>query len=347
MRPETWRSANPDLFFLDGDEPEALAAYLVRRGVIEPDEELSSVTKAGDGNMNCAVRVVTGRQRFIVKQSRPWVEKYPQFAAPGDRALREMEFYQVTSQSGRLARAMPGLRDADADARLIILEDLGSGADYTDLHGGATFAESDVDALADYPSELHGTRFVLPPGHGLANREMRSLNSQHIFRIPLDTENGLDLDHVIPGLHRVAEVWKRDRTYVTRVHQLESVYLADGPCLLHGDFFPGSFLRTDSGPKVIDPEFCYLGRPEFDGAVLIAHLLLAGQDPAIVQRFRDRYRRPGNHRESVMLQLAGVEIMRRLIGYAQLPLKHGLDRRSELLELSGLLVGDPERALNA
>ena len=43
-----------------------------------------------------------------------------------------------------------------------------------------------------------------------------------------------------------------------------------------------------------------------------------------------------------MLQLAGVEIMRRLIGYAQLPVGYGLNRKRELLELSRSLVLEPQ-----
>ena len=39
-----------------------------------------SAVRAGDGNMNCTVRVTTGTGTLIVKQSRPWVEKYPRFA---------------------------------------------------------------------------------------------------------------------------------------------------------------------------------------------------------------------------------------------------------------------------
>ena len=37
-------------------------------------------------------------------------------------------------------------------------------------------------------------------------------------------------------------------------------------------------------------------------------------------------------------QIAGVEIMRRLIGVAQLPLGYGIDKKRELLELSQKLV---------
>lgn len=46
------------------------------------DEVVEGVEREGEGNMNCVVRVMTSRRSFILKQSRPWVEKYPGFAAP-------------------------------------------------------------------------------------------------------------------------------------------------------------------------------------------------------------------------------------------------------------------------
>ena len=51
----------------------------------------------------------------------------------------------------------------------------------------------------------------------------------------------------------------------------------EGPSLIHGDLFPGSLLQTGSGElRIIDPEFCFCGDPEFDIGVFYAHLLLSG-----------------------------------------------------------------------
>jgi 5-methylthioribose kinase len=38
--------------------------------------------------MNCVLRIETARS-FIIKQSRGYVEKYPQIAAPAERVLTE------------------------------------------------------------------------------------------------------------------------------------------------------------------------------------------------------------------------------------------------------------------
>ena len=88
---------------------------------------------------------------------------------------------------------------------------------------------------------------------------------------------------------------------------------------------------------MIDPEFCFLGEPAFDLGVLLAHLHLSDESARLRERAIDAYR--GSERTQTLARaFAGVEIMRRLIGVAQLPLSHGLDEKRELLELSRKLV---------
>jgi 5-methylthioribose kinase len=50
--------------------------------------------------------------------------------------------------------------------------------------------------------------------------------------------------------------------------------------------------------------------------------------------------------DRLVLGFAGVEIMRRLIGVAQLPLPYGLDVKSRLLALSAHLVLARDRSLD-
>jgi 5-methylthioribose kinase len=46
---------------------------------------------------------------------------------------------------------------------------------------------------------------------------------------------------------------------------------------------------------------------------------------------------------ALVARYAGVEIMRRLIGVAQLPIAFGIDRKRALLNLSRRLVVEPDR----
>jgi 5-methylthioribose kinase len=111
-----------------------------------------------------------------------------------------------------------------------------------------------------------------------------------------------------------------------------------GSCLIHGDYFPGSWLKTRDQVYVIDPEFCFFGPPEFDLGMMMGHLYLAGVFTELIASVYNLYTAAASINLSLALQFAGVEIMRRLIGVAQLPLRYDLPEKRRLLELSRRLV---------
>lgn len=289
--------------------------------------------KAGEGNMNLVVRAVTTRRSFILKQSRPWVEKYPSIEAPGDRMLVEVAFYQAVSDHPAVADRMPAIFAVDEGSRSAILEDLGTASDCTDLYATGRL---DPQPLATWLSELHDVQVPDPLREGLRNREMRKLNHAHIFDLPMTGAHGMDLDEVTPGLQALADEFRvraglRDITSV-----LGNLYLSDGETLLHGDFYPGSWLRTGDGVKVIDPEFGFLGAREFDLGVFVAHLHMSGHSSDECSRALKAYTRPFDR--ELVDRFAGVEIMRRLIGVAQLPLVRTLAEKKELLSRAERLM---------
>lgn len=337
-RLESLQRDHPDLYFISANDPEGLEGYLRQRGLFVTGERLAMVLPAGDGNMNCTLRVKTNRQSVIVKQSRPWVEKYATIDAPWDRILSEARFYLLVSPEQTVAERMPKLLHLDADARIMVVEDLGVAADYTSLYGKNVLSTGEAATLATWLSELHAIKFQKSARQSLENRAMRELNHEHLFRVPLDPNNGLAVDQVTPGLSEAANQLCEDRAYVEAVHQLGKRYLADGPVLLHGDFFPGSWLEHPTGPRIIDPEFAHFGDPEFDLGVLLAHLYLARQPEPIHEAVVGTYRPPGGFNVRRALQYAGVEVMRRLIGVAQLGLQHDLRGKQTLLHLSRELV---------
>ena len=98
---------------------------------------------------------------------------------------------------------------------------------------------------------------------------------------------------------------------------------------MHGDFYPGSWLEVASGIKIIDPEFGGLGDAEFDLGVFLAHLDLTKQDPKVAQLVQATYNLPLDG--DLVQQYRGVELLRRLIGIAQLPVTLSLDEKKSLL----------------
>jgi 5-methylthioribose kinase len=335
---DEFQRQHPEAFFLDASDAPGLAAYLRGRGWLGADEQLIGAAKAGAGNMNYTLRVRTPARSFILKQARPWVEKYPQIAAPWERALIEGRFYEVVSAERRLAAMMPKLLGLDSKSRIIALEDLGEAQDFTTLYQGAELDGALLDELATYLTRLHRGFISAAFKSDFANRAMRLLNHLHIFDFPLREDNGLDLETFTPGLHKAAQALKRNESYVSVVREMGELYLSDGEALLHGDFFPGSWLKTASGVRVIDPEFCFYGPPEFDLGVMVAHLYLTRQKAGLIEQLLESYQPSLPLKPPLVWRFAGVEIMRRLIGVAQLPLNSSLERKAELLRLSGELV---------
>ena len=103
-----------------------------------------------------------------------------------------------------------------------------------------------------------------------------------------------------------------------------------GDVLLHGDFYPGSWLRHGDGVRVIDPEFGFIGAAEFDLGGLRAHLAFIGVSEAKLDAALAGY--PGEVDAGLVRGFAGVERLRRLLGVAQLPLDADLERKAGWVE---------------
>ncbi len=322
---------------LDITQPHLLEDYLKSKNWLKEHEQVLILEKPGEGNMNYTLRVRTHDRTLIVKQARPYVEKYPEIAAPADRAVIEGRFYEKIQPFASLNELMPQLIGMDAAMNILVLEDLGAASDYTFLYGaGQTLSMADAEALSHYLSMLHRLTWQETIDETFANRTMRALNHEHIFNYPLMDDNGLNLDAVTNGLQPISMAYKVDKKLKQRVKELGMVYLSDGRCLLHGDFYPGSWLKTANGIRVIDPEFCFYGPPEFDLGVMAAHLMLAKQSNDTIRKVYQAYGEVKN--PPLVDQFTGVEIMRRLIGLAQLPLSLSLLDKEELLETAYDLI---------
>lgn len=310
----------------------SLQAYLRRREWIEDEESVTDASRAGEGNMNRTVRVTTDRRSLILKQSLPYCAKFPDIPAPIERIETEVGFYAIAHRSSELAAVMPRILGFAPEDHLACIEDLGEGRDLLSLYGDDALRDGELETLCRLARALHAMPLAPEESEALDNRAMRILNHEHIFDLPLRKENGLDLDSITPGLQEIAEEAKRDARFVRGVADFGQLYLSStGPSLLHGDYYPGSFLRTAKGLAIIDPEFAFPGPPEFDLSVLVAHLIFAGGDPP--QIVDDVARAYGAHVDTPLLKgFAAAELMRRTLGVSQLPLLFGLKGKRELIE---------------
>jgi 5-methylthioribose kinase len=330
-------------WLLDISDRAGVERYLAGRGLVVAGDQPIAIAPAGAGNMNLALRITSASGRsFVVKQGRPWVEKYPQIPAPFERTLVEAAFYAEVERDPRVSGLMPAVLHVDADNHILVLEDAGSLGDFTPIYSGAAMPAGALTQLIEWLGLLGEMTPRADRRDIFANRAMRALNHEHMFSFPLRDHNGLDLDGITPGLGAAARQLAGDRIYVSAVAALGRRYVADGDTLVHGDYFPGSWLRSDDGVRIIDPEFCFLGDREFDYGILVAHLMLAECDAATntyVTGALDARRLNAG----LIAGYAGVEIMRRLIGVAQLPIAFELDRKQTLLDLSRRLVLEPQK----
>jgi len=311
----------------------SLESYLKGQTWLQLNESIKAIEIPGDGNMNFTIRIKTSDRSFIIKQSRNYVEKYPQVPAPEERALREAEFYQMVAEHESLSRQMPQLKGVDKANHVLNLEDLGDGVDYTFLYQkGNSISDSDLEQIMSFIAELHRNVNTKTTQTRLPNVEMRKLNHEHIFIYPYLDNNGLDLDDILPGLKAVGKSFKQDENLKRKVEVLGERYLKDGNTLLHGDYFPGSWLKTGGGIKIIDPEFCFFGEVEFEIGVTLAHLKLADQPETLIKKALGYYKEHSAIDESLCRQFMAVEILRRILGLAQLPLSINLNKRESLLE---------------
>lgn len=349
MQRDAARSAYPGFPFLWADEPAGVEALLRSRGWLAADETLVDVAPAGAGNMNLTLRVATSRRKLVVKQARPWVEKYPAIAAPWERATFERRFYEQVQSLPDVAGRMPGLLGADQAAAVVLLEYCADASDLTTLYAGDRLTAAELTTLGEYLAALHrGTQGV--SAGAWANQAMRDLNYLHLFVVPLDEQNGLDLAALDPELPAAARELRADEAYCRTAAEVGQRYLAAGNCLVHGDYFPGSWLRTAAGIRIIDPEFGFAGPTEWDLGCAWANFELAQQPAETFPALLTCYRQALASSETRLptdfgwiARFAGIEIMRRIIGVAQLPLPAQPGLRPRLLARSReLLLSPPE-----
>ena len=124
---------------------------------------------------------------------------------------------------------------------------------------------------------------------------------------------------------------------------LGKVYLSTGETLLHGDYYPGSWLENNGQTYIIDPEFGFHGVKEFDLGVFIAHLMLSSQPQKNLTRMISGYGKRSDFDEGLAVSFAGIEILRRLMGVAQLPLSADLSTKTSLIEKGKNMVLHPDR----
>ncbi|MFT4567785.1 MAG: 5-methylthioribose kinase [Saprospiraceae bacterium] len=313
-------------------DSETLQEYLTTLNWLHSGETISRLSSPGEGNMNIVIRVHTNQRTFILKQSRSYVRKYPDVDAPIQRIDTEYQWYKAVDSDGAVP-FLPNVIQYSKENNLLMIEDIGESKDLSLLYGQREISTEILAQLVSALSAIHEShiREEFP-----TNLPLRQLNHQHIFVLPFMEDNGFQLDDIQEGLQALSLPYKQDEALKSSISDLGQQYLSKGDTLLHGDYYPGSWIKTKDEVYVIDPEFSFVGFAEFDLGVMAAHLILISSDESYIPMICEMY--DGNCNYNLVQQYAGIEIMRRLIGLAQLPLVRNLQEKSQLLQLAKDLI---------
>ena len=309
-----------------------LTLLLNKYNLLFDDEVLLKISKAGDGNMNIVLRVKSNKRSFIFKQSRPYVQKFKEIQAPIERINVEYNFYKSINQI-ESQRNFPKIIGYVKDHFFMMLEDLGISDDFLDIYIKRKINKTSIIKLTRILKDIHLCNY--DDSYPL-NNELKKLNHQHIFVLPFMKNNGFSLNSVQPGLEILANTFINKENLKNKSLVIGEKYLKKGKTLLHGDFYPGSWMQNDNKIFVIDPEFSFVGDLEFDLGVFIAHIIIATQNEKYLNDIISYYSNSVN--KDLVSNYAGIEIIRRLIGLAQLPTNLTLKEKELLLKLSEHLL---------
>ena len=308
---------------------------------------IQSLEPAGEGNMNRTLRAyLEDGSSIILKQSVDHVAQYPDIAAPIERVAVEAAFYAAIASHPHLAASSPILIGYDSRHHLLSMQDLGEGADFTDHYVGSDFeGRLPAATLRHVLVWLSGLHAIAPPEDFPTNAAMRTLNHAHIFEIPLLPATHETLTPVLgtKTMQLAHDIINRD-SLNTSAQALGDLYLgrvhtAAKGSLLHGDFYPASWLRSGTAAAcIIDPEFAFVGPAEFDVGVFQAHLIFCGYSSMDAAATLKYYTPPPGFDTVLVDRFAGMEIIRRILGVAQLPLVANDDTKAEWLSIATELL---------
>jgi len=298
--------------------------------IFSSDEQIHNVEVPGEGNMNVVLRVETNKKSFILKQSRPYVNKYPNIKNSEKRIIVEDQFYELIIKS-EIQKFFPKKIDFIKKDLILLIEDLGQCRDMSYLYSSKNMNLDHFNSLIYILESIHKTKVNSFP----SNYSLKELNHEHIFVLPFQ-KNDFQLDDIQSGLKKLSTYITNDSNINDVVKRIGDMYLKVGNTLLHGDYYPGSWMQKDDNVYVIDPEFSHLGFKEFDLGVMAAHLTMITESEDYLNKIIKAYSE--NIDKSIFYKVSGIEIIRRIIGLAQLPLDMSLNAKEKLLNIAKKMI---------
>jgi 5-methylthioribose kinase len=264
------QTKNPDYPFLDTSRIDVLESYLSNKNILQPGERVLEVTALGRRARNRVVRIITAERSLVLKQFLPWACNGTAAPALEDRFRAEQQFHRSSRIAECPKQPVPNLLHVDARGLCMLFEDAGG-----ESRENCAPDADEAEGLAWFLVNLHHHTQSVPGCARHENGGVRQWLASHLFAdVSADDER-----HAWAA--RLQRVSDPVRGYL---REARLALAEDGLCLLHGDFLPRNWLCAEGRIRIVDTEFSFYGRPEFDAGSLLAGLLRAGCDRATMRR---------------------------------------------------------------
>ncbi len=354
-------------------------AGLRETGILNIPDEAGVLVDDISGNINRVRRLLfiddfTGSKQGVVIKTVPengCLERYPNIRFPEDRLSFEYQYFRLAEEAAEtheeLAHWVPGLWHAAKDSpdgliRALVLEDL-TPALTLQAHVLRRVAVPET-FLTDLGCKLalfHSWSAQNLEPHTPSNPSA-AMNRPFVLTHPFEQAETLGNQWAMQD-----ECW-RNRLQDSFMRQFREALLPQARLLLsgfrdegfnvltHGDLHAESIFIISDNPVVIDAELCDVGAAWFDTGMVLAHfrmLSVAGNQRLSAESFLKAYcdtldKEIGIIPENLIkntFQLAGFEIIRRILGVANMPY---LDQQSakDLLEVAAHYVLESSEVLS-
>ncbi len=253
------QTKNPDYPFLDTSRIDAVASYLSARNLLRESESVVRLEPIGAPTRNALVRVVTPERSVVLKQFTEWPSNGTTAPAAGDRFKAECQFHRSSRIAECPKSPVPALLHYDTRGRCLLMEDAGSSV-------GEFVAPTAADAqsLGWILVNLHHHTQSVPACARYDNWAVRQWLSSHLFVASSGASRPA------PWLDRLTRASAKARETLNDARRALG---EGGACLIHGDFLPRNWMKIGGRCQVVDAEFSFFGRPEFDAGSFLAGLM--------------------------------------------------------------------------
>ena len=264
------RTKYPDYPSLDTSRIDDVESYLAARNLLRHAEHVVRLEKMSVTARNMIVRVVMAGRSLILKHFTGWSSN-DSSAPPAEARIRaEWQFHRSSRIAECPEKAMPELLHCDMRGRCLVFEDAGDPRPET---SNPTPTVGEAESLAWFLIHLHHHTQSVPEYARYDNWGVRQWLATSLFAPALKGEDAR------PWMRRLIEA----RPVVREALGEARMALAqDGACLIHGDFLPRNWLSAGGRCRVVDAEFSFFGRPEFDAGSLLAGLIVRRAGPDAV-----------------------------------------------------------------